>query len=213
LETIGDCSIDIEQPSDGILESIRNNNWQRVEEARKRYCKCLIIRGISDEVMPDVSRIRAQVGRQKHVQSMLHDTVVRNNLRIQNDHAKDEDLLWKLRTESAFRTRDTDLPDLLKRKGEAWLRVNRPEMQEKDKHLALANAINNALLDNCIDKNFRQFLQRQDPTQIIVYNKYVRGAVVPKRSLFNRMIKACGFRKFADRKWVDTAYAVLPTPA
>jgi len=169
--------------------------------------------GINSPKLLDLTNVKAQLGRNKHVQTLLHDEVARRNIKIMNEHSECEELTWKLRTEAAFRTRDTDLPDLLKRKGEAWLRVNRPDMHERDRHLQLAKAINRAMLDNCIDRNFRTFLQKQDPAQIVVYNKYVRGAVVPKRTIFNKFVKVIGFKKFADRKWVETAYAVLPIPA
>jgi len=212
LETIGDCSLSPSEYNNGDVETFRVNHRQRVEEARRRYDRLLKIRGCVAEGEADLSRICYQVGRNKHVQTLLHDEVVRRNIKLQNDSSECDELVWELRTEAAFRTRDTDLPDLLKRKGIAWLRVKRPDMHGREKHLLLSKAINRALLDNCIDKNFRTFLRNQDPTQILVYNKYVRGAVVPRRGIINRFIKYIGFKKYADRKWVDTAYAVLPTP-
>jgi len=160
----------------------------------------------------DLTRIKVQKGHNKHVQTLLHDEVARRNILLRQQHSADDDLTWKLRSEAAFRTRDTDLPELLKRKGEAWLRVNRPDMLEREKHEQLAKAINRAMLDNNIDRNFRTFLRNQDPTQIKVFNTYVRGAVVPRRSLINRFVKAIGFKKYADKRWLASAYEVLPGP-
>lgn len=184
----------------------------RVDEARRAYNRRLKVWGLDQPKLLDLTRIKQFKGRNRHVQTLLYDAVAARNNEIREQHRRDDSLLWKLRTEAAFRTRDTDLPDLLKRKGEAWLRVNRPDMSEKDRHLALANAVNNAVLDNKIDRDFRTMLRRQDPIQIQVYNSYVRGAVVPKRGLWNRFLRNIGFRQYADKKWVSTAYQVLPSP-
>jgi hypothetical protein len=108
--------------------------------------------------------------------------------------------------------RDTDLAGLLKRKGLAWVRQNRPNLTEMDKHYQLATAINNAMLDNKIDANYRVMLKRQDPAQIIAFNHFVKGKRLSKPGWLLRLMYRLGLKRAADQAWLLTARAVLPPP-
>lgn len=129
------------------------------------------------------------------------------------DNRLDSDLLWFLRTEASCRPRDELLPDVLKRKGTAWIRQNRKDISEREKHVMLSKALPNAMLDNGVDRNMRVMLRRQNPRQLEAFNLYVHGMVIPKRGLVNRMVYNLGFRRTADKCWLSTAYRVLPKKA
>jgi len=143
--------------------------------------------------------------------SYVCDDVQRRENVLRNEHCEDQELLWRLRSDASLRERDATLPDLLKRKAEAWLRANRTGISERQRHMLMSRAIPNAMLDNAIDRNMRTMLRRQDPMQMLVFNKFVNGYVVPPRSGTNRFVKWLGFKKYADKMWLKTAKQVLPS--
>lgn len=145
-------------------------------------------------------------------QSFVRDEISRQDQVLREANRVDDGLLWYLRTQASLRMRDTDLPTLLKRKGDAWLRQNRPNATEKDKHYQLASAINNAMLDNKIDRNHRTMLRRQDATQVKAFNLFVQGKRLAQPGLLVRLLRIVGARGLADRAWLRTAEAILPAP-
>lgn len=136
------------------------------------------------------------------------DDVIRRSLELVQP--KDEELLWFLRTEAALRLRDTTLPDVLKRKAVAWLRQNRKDIDEKTKHLMIANAVNNALLDNKIDRDFRTVIRNQEAVQIKALNLYINGAILPPRGFVNKALSWIGMTGLANRLWLAKAEQILP---
>lgn len=143
----------------------------------------------------------------RRLHTLYGDEVMRRDNELEKC---DKELLWYLRTQAALMTRDSELALKLKRKAEAWVRANRSDWKEVDRHYAMAQAINNAVLDNQIDRGYRTVLRRQDPLQIEVFNRFIAGEVVPPRTGWNKFVRWLGFRKTADRWWRETGYVVFP---
>lgn len=154
----------------------------------------------------------SSVKREHRNQAFVSDDVARTDQVVRETCRKDDSLLWYLRTQAALRTRDAELPTMLKRKGEAWLRQNRPDMREKDKHLELASAISNAMLDNKVDRDYRTMLRRQDVSQVAAFNHFVGGKRLSTPGLLVRLLRAVGARAWANRVWLRSAEAVFPAP-
>lgn len=129
-----------------------------------------------------------------------------DNLGINNE------LVWHLKTVASLLPRDDELQMILKRKAEAWIMTKRPDWDARTKHEQMARAIPLAMTGGFIDDAMRRWLKRhhRDPMIIDAFNASVKGAYVPRRPMFSRIMKSIGFRKYADGLWRKSYIQVLP---
>lgn len=126
----------------------------------------------------------------------------------------DNELVYRIRIESALLPRDTSLPFTLKRKAMAWLRSERPGLTQQESEIQIARAIRVALSNGPIDDAYHSWLKAhyKEPVLVAALNVMQGGAYVPRRTKFNRFVRCLGFRKFADNRWLKSAVSVMPEP-
>lgn len=142
----------------------------------------------------------------------FNDGVTRKEVALRRENCTDDELVYFLKTAVSFVRRDEETVHLLKRRGIAWLKTNRPNLIERDRHVMLGRAIPLALSGSLLEDTYQQWLMRhsKNPENIEAYNLMMRGTFVGKRTLGNRIVRAMGFRQLSNRWWLERSVQVMP---
>lgn len=142
----------------------------------------------------------------------IEDSVARRDKDLRDSHHVDNELVWYLSTQSSLLKRDTELPQKLKKKAEAWLNSKRENLSEHERHLMIARAIPVALCNTTVDDTFMAWLTRHrcDRDVILMFNKMMSGNYVPKRGAWSRFLNFIGCRRLSFQAWQRQVISILP---
>lgn len=125
-------------------------------------------------------------------------------------YSGDVELRDYLRLQASLMPRNTDLPNLLKRKAEAWRREKRPGWTDSEFYSEFTAALPCAMSDNHVDERMRRWVGQQDPREIRRFNARVGGV----NSQRTRLSDLVGWLRLPRlQKWLEWRNAIQVLPA